>query len=1447
MFLGISLHIPFVQQKIVQFVAETASSSLNATFTLSGVDYDFWNTIVLKDVEIRDRNNKQVLSAQKISCSFESFDRERSEIILQSVGIQRAQIALEKDSAGVLNISYLFNRDTTKKIDVSVILRSVNVQDSHFSFFNMQEFSPQSYGINFADLDISDCNLNVSDISIVGDSIHAVVQGFSGVEKSGFILKSLSTDFFRNSEQITCSQVHIFTPDSDIHMDKLTFNVHDFSDFSDFIHKVNVVGDFQLSQFSFSDISYFAPTLQKSPYELSLAGNIKGTVANFKGKNMIVQYGKNTEFSGSVEIMGLPDISNTFVHIITDDFVTNVYDIEHIRIPPFSEEKKINVPSILQDIVSFSYSGNITGFFTDLVAYGTFTTTSGIIKSDISIKQSPLNKDNITISGDLSTRNFNIGKISKQLKDIGKINLNVHLKGYLTKDGFDRAFVKGEILDIVYQKYRYKNILVDGLISTNRFDGYLEIDDPNLQAIFYGLFDYSLEVPEFNFSADVSYADLHKLGFAEDSIFLLSFDTEVDFIGMSLDNLKGTIQFPRIQFQNSLGAYASDLFTIDVDNIGDSRNVHINSDLLDMSLNGKGLYAELPGYVYQYVQNHIAYLPKRDFHLSHDITPDFNISLHIKELDSLMQLFVPNIYVANNTYVNSVYSEKNSLFVLESTIPKCSFGSFVIEDISLSSHGNADTISVACIYTLPFSKKTVKDISTQFSFYDNQFSHTSSWNWTDSVVYSGNVKHSGYFSASEHEGLPRVVFSIPSQSIVVADSVWNIGVDSVIVDSSSIYMQYARIRKNFEKIDISGTISQNSSDSLLISFTQFNLDNVNNFIPAENIAITGLLDGEVLLQNIYDSLLVFADIQSDDFYFNGHSQGTMNLYSDWKAEQKAVNVVVSFTKGRTDILSFEGMYVPSTRNIDFNMQMKNYFLSDFQEILATTVENLAGNIDADLSVRGTLDKPKFDGNIEIKRGRLKVLATQCQYNMKGFLQAESSRLMVSDVSISDESGNTALATGYVDFQDMFNPSYLVDISTKKLQALHTKETDNEFVYGSVFFQGNTILSGDLQSTKIQVIGKTLENTQINIPLSHSELSGEHDFLIFRRDTNLKDQNIEVQTNNSGSSVEMDFDLTVTPDALCQIIFDKKVGDIIRVRGNSNLRMMMDKQGNLSLFGNYLIQEGDYLFTLKSLINKKFIIQKGGIIQWTGNPLRAQIDIKADYKLKASPKPAMASVVDSTRLSSYNTRIPVVCRLYLKNDLMNPDISYDILTPNADVQVKGVVQNFTEEEKNLQFISLLLANSFIQTNSQSPSNTASINAGTSFEALTSQMNYYLSQINEDVDVGLNYRPNSDFTSNEFELALSTQMLNDRVFINLNGYTEFGQENPSRQAVDTKSNNDFSGDISVEVKLNEQGNIRLKGFSRSNEDPLDEKQGNTNGVGLFFSKEFDSLRELFIRQN
>ena len=276
-----------------------------------------------------------------------------------------------------------------------------------------------------------------------------------------------------------------------------------------------------------------------------------------------------------------------------------------------------------------------------------------------------------------------------------------------------------------------------------------------------------------------------------------------------------------------------------------------------------------------------------------------------------------------------------------------------------------------------------------------------------------------------------------------------------------------------------------------------------------------------------------------------------------------------------------------------------------------------------------------------------------------------------------------------------------------------------------------------------------------------------------------------------------------------------------------------------MFGEYIITEGDYLFTLTSLINKRFIIQRGGSIQWSGDPLRADINVVADYRLKASPRPIM----NTTDASGSSRRIDVVCRIFLTEALLQPTVSYNIMLPERNEEVQIILDNLSEEDKNLQFLSLLLTNTFFNTGSQTPGG-GGINT-TSFEALTAQMNHFLSQIDDGFDIGLNYRPGTDLSANELELALSTQILNNRVLINLNSYTEFGQTADSQQAEQSQTS-DFAGDISVEVKLNEEGNFRVRAFSRSNTDPLDQRQGNVQGVGLFYSREFNYVRDIFKRK-
>ena len=170
-------------------------------------------------------------------------------------------------------------------------------------------------------------------------------------------------------------------------------------------------------------------------------------------------------------------------------------------------------------------------------------------------------------------------------------------------------------------------------------------------------------------------------------------------------------------------------------------------------------------------------------------------------------------------------------------------------------------------------------------------------------------------------------------------------------------------------------------------------------------------------------------------------------------------------------------------------------------------------------------------------------------------------------------------------------------------------------------------------------------------------------------------------------MDINFDLEVTPDAEVQIIFDSKVGDVMKGRGSGNLNITLDKKGEFKMTGDYIIEEGDYLFTLKNILNKPFSVENGGKIIFNGDMDNAEIDIKAIYKVKTSLVPIMGE--------EYTERVDVQCQLYLTGKLFNPVVGLNIELPNSDEQTRSYLRNVisTEEELSRQFLYLLVMNSF----------------------------------------------------------------------------------------------------------------------------------------------------------
>ena len=252
------------------------------------------------------------------------------------------------------------------------------------------------------------------------------------------------------------------------------------------------------------------------------------------------------------------------------------------------------------------------------------------------------------------------------------------------------------------------------------------------------------------------------------------------------------------------------------------------------------------------------------------------------------------------------------------------------------------------------------------------------------------------------------------------------------------------------------------------------------------------------------------------------------------------------------------------------------------------------------------------------------------------------------------------------------------------------------------------------------------------------------------------------------------------------------------------------------------------------------MEQGGTIRWTGDPYDADLDVKALYRLRTSLFDLAANLADTSDL--YRRRVPVETVLHLTDKLFNPTINFDIQLPGSDEATRDMLERLitTEQEMNRQVFSLLILNRFVPP--EEGLNTAlSYGMGsTSSELLSNQLSNWLSQISSDFDIGINYRPGDEITSQELEVALSTQLFDDRVIID--GNLGFAEDHPAQ----THRTSNIIGDVNVEVKISPEGKFRIKAFNRSNTfDVLNTTAPYTQGVGVFYRREFDSLSDIFRR--
>ena len=1437
-----------VQNYLVDRLSERFSRQLQAKITIGSAYYTLFNKVVLEDVYMEDQQGDSLLYSSKLTGHLKYLSLQKRELYFRQLALEGAEINLRKDTAGPVNIHFLIRnlkREDTTKERMHIRFNSLEIKNSRLSFHTNKE------KINFTGLDpnhleLHNLNLRVQDLDADSGRVSMHIRELAFASASGFNLKNMTTRLQLTRERLALEDLSLQTPRTNLVSDSIRLYHDQYRGFEEPFSRLRFDLSIQPSTISFRDLAYLSEAFQDIPNQpFRLSGHFRGRINNLKGNQVHLAVGNQTELLTDFSLDGLPDMSNTFMYIDMNHFYTSMKDLDVIY-SFLPESARLDLPQTLSNMGRIRYEGNFTGFIDDFVAYGTMNTNLGEISTDLLIQ--PQQARGLALNGNLKTRDFDIGGLLDEQENIGKFSMDMQVKGSIFQEKGFRAQTEGVIQKLEVNRYNYQNIQLNGLLTDKKYDGALSIEDPNIRFDFYGGIDFSGDVPVFDFNAQLAKARLHQLNIMpEDTTARLSFSMMSNFKGNSLDNASGTIRMTRGRMVKNNKELEFDNLQLNAEHSSDTHKIALTSDHLDARLVGK--YQSTT--VYQSLKNlALSYLPvfikNEEDTTSVDYQNDFALTFDLKQTSKISELFLPSLTLADSSRIRLDYKGGSAKsFRLTANTNQVRYKNWIFDNLQLESLSQ-DSIFAFNIHfdELMTRAETPSHYLHHFRLKsltgDNKSKLLVQWDEPEQEALKGELISLIELKRNKKTSNLRTnIYLLPGE-VNIRDQKWHLAQSSVVIDSSSYNFNDVSFYHQDQRMFVNGMISKDPSDTLEVDFSRLHLDYANVFFPKNNLWFEGIINGTAQVSNLYHQPTFQSNLTVDTLFVNDQRIGNTRINSSWNNEKDRIALQLESQRGTLTTIDLAGFYKPDDQNIDFEATLDKLRMAALNPILQKSFSDFNGAVSGQLDITGTARHPVFNGRLSVQKTSFTIDYLKTRYHLSHILDVTDNTLFFRDITVTDNQAHSANVNGRIRFHTLKDIDYSFIVDASQLRGLNTNGLDNTIYYGDAFATGLVNIEGNTKTKNLNIDASlaTAEDTRINLPIGERGKNQKTRFITFvgnnQAETREEDPLKTYQPQLSG--LTMNIDLEVTPQARTRLIFDPELRDIIEASGRGNINMEVDNSGDFRIYGNYTIEEGDYMFSLKNVIRKEFEIEQGSEIIWNGKPQNADINVTAVYNLRTS----LDNLFMDTTSQYYNKRIPVECRIQLRDKLVNPEISFDIALPTADESIRARVQGAinTEEELNKQFLSLLVLNTFMPSQQYMAGQPDAFDMGatgmafTTSELLSNQLSHWLSQISNNWDIGVNYQPGDEISRDQMEVALSTQLLNDRLIINGN----VGTTGKYQQA------SELVGDFRVDWKLTPNGKLRLKFFNRNSDRLIYEETRYIQGAGLFYREEFNSFREL-----
>lgn len=1471
--LYVVLSVPAVQNKVKEKACSELSSFLQGRIVINNVTINPFSEVILTGVTLDSPEGIRCASIEKVAAGIDLWKLMADwKIILnyaEIIGFNAHIVQPNKHSQ--LNIQFIIDALTSKEKDkpsskFDIKIRNIVVRDSKIRF--SRPWMVDSAGIKqrFSDIEINglrvDLNIPVLrnnefkfDIRNIQFDAFPLMQVRRLSAETTFIKDSLG----KGADQLSIKDLNITLPHSNFFIGDVNFTLNS-------IHEIPIDVEGSVTP---SDFSRLIGQLK----DFDSQWDIKTLAKIYDGNNVAVSEFKlfNDETKSSVQLISEAkqidkiDSIDISLQSLKAEFSSKLISDVITILPNLSDKGKNAIQSAGRICL------NIDGILKNgenIEAKGDLATERGTIQFKGSAFNLKSHRPKLNIEAEID--DLELDKLLATDK-VGKASLSIDAD--IT--GFDKNS-EGKINLSSNECSVLGNLFSDVELHVDKRQQDIDVFlNAKSEGTSLGLKGHAFLAG----NATKLYADMNLAGLKTSRFGMkgklsdceISGHLQANTVGTNADNLTGTLSLNDLNVSRSDGMNLNlSQLNVRVDSIIGNNDLSNKSFLRDIQVESDWINAKISGYIHpsslaKEMQNLLGSILPTLFPFADNLQIEndgenlFSYNIDIEGTSAPYAFFETPLRPLTNIPICGVIDTRHGKASLKIDTPHLQQGkNKLIRNLNLSMELDAflETAKINSGLIFPAKKGDAEIMMNILAIHD-KVNVNLGINPTLESVVKGNVAMTASFCRLPDPYKPKGELALrldfhPS-SVKINDKAWVIAESGCDYSGKRISINNFKISHEDQFIKIYGSASESTQDKVKVCLNDIDLEYIFNILNINYVSFGGMATGEVvgsrLLTNAPEATTKYLRVKN--LSYNGAVLGDGNLASDYDASSQKIGIyaVIRDQLTRQRKANVQGGIWVTRDSLSFNFDADRVNVGIMKPFVSAFCSDLYGEASGKCKLFGTFSDIDLIGNLKADSISMKLDFTNTWYhagNDSVFLK--KGLIDIPPLTLYDDEGHTAELSGWLRHTYFHNPVFSFRLrDAKSLLCYDTNEKINPLWYGTIYGSGHAQINGHPGLIDIDMNMSTEEGSKFYYIISDAEDIAQYSFLTFT--DKRKENHMEVTTDiepeylkkfrkqnedmeSESSNVILSIKGTVTNEVLVTLVMDPKAGDNISARGQGALQMDYNLASNdLRMIGTYVLDEGNYNFTLQDIIIKNFNIKKGSLIKFDGDPMNAVLDIAATYRVNTNLTDLDKNFSTDKELN--RTNVPVDAVLLVNGPMTNPDITFDIelptLTSDVERKVKSLVS--TNDMMSRQIIYLLALNRFYTPEYTGGQSNGSEWSSMASSTISSQLSNILSQMTDKLDVAPSFRSDKgDFTDMEFDLALSSRLLNNRLLINGN----FGYRDKNT------SNTQFVGDFDIEYLLNKNGNLRLKAYNHFNDQNYYLRSAlTTQGVGVVFQRDFDRL--------